>query len=127
MKRREKIQQMSLDEYVLSEAPVLLEKFEMMQKMMQEKNNYILLSYEEMINDFDIFFHKLSSVIPIDSRVKEKIYEDTRPRSTEDAGSHKRQGSIGAHKEKLGTITIDKLNQVLWPVLTHFNYEKGEQ
>ncbi len=122
--RRERIQNMTLDAYVLDEAPVLIEKFEVMKRMMEAKNNFILLSYEEMINDFDSFFDKLSSLITLDDTTKNKIYEETRPKITEDAGQHKRKGSIGAYKEKLKSETITELNNKLLPVLTYFHYGK---
>ncbi len=122
--RRERIRQMTLDEYVLDEAPIMREKFEVMKHIMERRDSHILLSYEEMINDFDSFFRKLSSLIPLDTTTKKKIYEETRPKTAEDRGQHKRKGSVGAYKEKLKEETIIKLNKKLWPILTYFNYEE---
>ena len=123
--RREKIQNMTLDEYVLNEAEVIIKKFEIMKKMMEEKKNYILLSYEEMINDFDSFFSKLSAVIPLDKTKKNKIFEETRPQTSENQYAHKRKGSVGSYKEKLKASTIAELNKKLFPLLIYFQYEKA--
>lgn len=122
--RREKIQKMTLDEYVLNEASMILEKFEVMQNMMKKRNNYILLRYEDMINDFDSFFYRLSAIIPIDKTKKNKIFEETRPRTSEILNQHKRKGSVGAYKEKLEASTVLALNKKLLPILTYFNYNK---
>ncbi len=125
--RRERIQSMTLDEYVIDEAEEIVKKFEQMKRMMEEKNNYILLSYEEMINDFDSFFNKLSKVITLGEVEKQKIFKETRPQSTENKDQHKRKGSVGGYKEKLQPNTIHELNKKLMPILSYFNYEKARK
>lgn len=122
--RRKKIQKMTLDEYVLHESKKIKQKFEIMKSLIERHDNHILLSYEEMINDFDSFFAKLSKVVSIGETEKEKIFKETRPSKEENVNQHKRKGSVGTYKEKLKNETVIELNNELLPILEYFNYGK---
>ena len=120
--RREKIQSMDLDTYVLKEAPNLKWKFDTMYEMMQQLPEHLFLRYEEMINDFDPMFEELSDFIGLDKSLHDTMMTQSRPKQTEDVNSHKRSGKTGAYLEKLKPETIKKLNAILAPTLEKFNY-----
>lgn len=122
LQRREKIQKMDLDTYVLTEAHNLKWKFETMYEMMQKLPNHLFLRYEEMIEDFDPMFEQLSDFVGLNKSLHEKMLNDSRPQKTEDVNSHKRSGKTGAYLEKLKPETIKELNKILAPVLKKFNY-----
>ncbi len=122
-RRRERIQKMTLDEYVLSEVHNIKWKFEKIDALRDELPNHLFIRYEEMIHDFETFFAALADYTSLDGKLAEQIYRQTRPNKTEDPTKHKRSGKTGAYLDKLDTATIDELNRVLEPTLKKFGYE----
>ncbi len=120
--RRERIQKMDLDTYVLAEAPNLKWKFETMYHMMQQLPNHLFLRYEDMIHDFDPMFDKLSDYIRLKKSLHHKMFTESRPKQVEEVNSHKRSGKTEAYLEKLQPETIKQLNEILEPTLTKFGY-----
>lgn len=122
IERREKIQKMDLDTYVLHEAPNLKWKFETMYTLMQQLPEHLFLRYEQMIDDFDPLFEQLSDFTGLDKSLHNKMLMQTRPNETEDVTQHKRSGKTGAYKEKLKPETVEVLNDILSPTLKKFGY-----
>lgn len=122
LKNREKIQKKGIDRFVLGVAPSVDKRFEMMFELMKRCKNYIYLKYEDMLENYDIFYDKLTGFLPLKEEVKEKLYTLTRPQEEEDITKHKRSGKIGGYKEKLKPETIREINNQLKDVLLRFDY-----
>jgi len=120
--RREKIQKMTLDEYVLYEAPNVQWKFEQIDTLRQQLPNHLFIRYEEMIHDFDSFFQTLSDFTGLDKKFYDEMHRQTRPNENEDTSKHKRSGKTQAYLEKLKPETIEALNSMLAPTLKKFGY-----
>lgn len=125
LKRRKRIQAQTIDEYVEETAPHLKEKFDRIASMMKDipRQDCILLKYEDMINNFDSFYPALNNFIELNPGIKEKIFEQTRPRQVEHKAEHKRKGATGDYKLKLKKETISKINKILESTLRDFGYE----
>ncbi len=121
-KRREKIQKMTLDEYVLYEAPNLRWKFEKIDALREQLPRHLFIRYEEMIHDFKTFFGTLAKYTGLNEDLFEKMHEQTRPNNTEDPTKHKRSGKTGAYLDKLKPETVERLNHILEPTLKKFGY-----
>ena len=122
IKRRDFIQKLSLDEYVIHEAYRLRKKFEIMIKLIDSCPNTLVLKYEDMIHRYDHFYKSLSKVISLDDEMYEKIYDKTRPKHKEDKDSHKRSGKTGAYVDKLKEETITELNSIFCDPLNKLKY-----
>jgi hypothetical protein len=119
---RKRIQNLDIDSYALEASTELREKFFLMYELSRNCERAVILKYEDMITNFDDFVASLTNFIKLDSKVIKKLYEESRPRSTEDLKSHKRSGKIANYKDKLSPSTIEKLNDSLSEILEIFNY-----
>jgi hypothetical protein len=124
LERRRKIREKTIDEYALQIAPQVKEKFDIIRSLMQSvpAEDRILLTYEEMVEEFDDFYHRFSGFVELDPGVREKIFTHTRPMEKEQLTQHKRKGAPGDYKTKLKKVTIDTLNNILGSTLTEFGY-----
>lgn len=122
-KRRNKMLEQSIDDYVLHMAPLVKDKFLKMQDLINNSSDYLLLKYEDMIVNFESFYHALSKFIPLNADFYEAFYQDTRPREQEKIDSHKRSGAFGEYASKLQPQTINILNEELSVVLDFFKYK----
>lgn len=122
IRSRNKIQKQGIDGFVVSVAPGVAKRFEVMFKLMKKCKNYVFLKYEDMINNYDLFYDKLSLVLPLKEEVKEQLYTLTRPEEKEDISKHKRSGKVGGFREKLKQETIKELNNQFKKVLKRFDY-----
>lgn len=123
VKRRQKIQEMTIDEYAIQTAPELKEKFDLLQALMQWAPDKILLKYEDMIENFAYFYNQLVGFVQLNDGVEEIMFKQTRPREVEQQLQHKRKGKPGDYKEKLQLITINKINKILADPLKNFCYQ----
>ena len=123
IERRERIQKMTLDEYVLSEAPNLKWKLDQIDRLRHKLPDHLYIRYEEMIHNFDLFFKTLSDFTGIEQNLYEEMYQETRPTICEDVSQHKRSGKTEAFREKLKPETIKELNHIFAPTLKKFEYE----
>ena len=119
---RKRLEQMSIDEFALDRVGPTLQRFRRMHKLIQACGNPVMISYEEMINNFPIFSEKLSTHLDFSPKVLDQIFQQTRPRECEDMTSHKRSGRVGAYTEKLKPETVKMLNAKLEEVLPLFGY-----
>ena len=121
---REKIQKMTIDEYVLSFADQTLYNFETIWDLNSACERSIVLRYEDMISDFEYFATGLTKFLKINKRVLKRLREASRPRSQEDLSSHRRSGQPEGFRSKLSDQTIDILNNKFESILEHFKYKK---
>lgn len=123
VKRRQKIRQMTIDEYALQAAHELKEKFDIIYSLMQYAPDKILLKYEDMIENFAYFYSQLYGFVQLNEGVKEMMLKQTRPRKVEQQLQHKRKGKPGNYKEKFQLTTINKINKILAKPLRDFCYQ----
>ena len=126
--RRNKIQQMTVDQYVLDEPEIstypLLGRFQALLHQPQSANRQIV-KYETMVTRFDNW---LREVLPVFRLTNEKVtqyfarkYKDEFSRE-DSATSHKRNVVPGDHRLKLKSSTIDALNHRFESVLDFLGY-----
>lgn len=119
---RTQIQSESLDEFAIRMAPDVLKRFEGLYTVSQTCKHGAVLKYEDLIEHFDNFMCIFDRYISIPAKHKRDLYTLSRPRATEDPSAHKRSGKPGQYRQKLKPETIHTINQILRPVLEHFNY-----
>ncbi len=123
LRRRQRIQGLSLDQFAIESAVPLVAKFLALSMLAQRQYSSAILKYEDMINDFDAFFDRLSLDLSFDGETRAQAYARTRPREQEDIGAHRRSGHTGAYAEKLAPATIREVNRMLTGALSAFGYE----
>jgi len=123
MNRRRKIQQMTVDEYARVTAPLLQEKFDFIESLIQTTPDKLLLKYEDLILDFEKFYRHLNDYLPLNEDVKEILHKHTRPPKKENPLNHKRKGNPGDYKNKLNPDTINYLDKIFKRTLNDFHYE----
>ena len=96
-------------------------------EMMDACRDYLLLKYEDMIENFDGFFSDLNHFIPLQPHVKDDMFKRSRPEKTEDITKHKRSGKVGGYREKLQPETITELNDQLSDILRRLDYPLEEE
>lgn len=122
LSNRERIQNMTLDEYAIQMAPVVQDHFNMLKTLSDRCMYSVILKYEDMINDFDKFSEGLSQCFQLDESVIKEIYLKSRPKEVEDTSSHRRSGKAGGFRTKLEKKTIKRVNTILQPTLKYFQY-----
>jgi hypothetical protein len=123
LKKREQAKEIGLDAWVVARVGKIHSKFEFMDEMRHRASDCCLLTYEDMILDFESFWDRLNQVVRIDSGIKNEIYKKSRPRDSEQINQHKRSGKIGGFREKLKPETVQMLNQELGEVMLKFGYK----
>lgn len=121
---RNLIQNKSLDEYALDSADVQAKYFEILGHIAMACERSVILKYEDMINDFELFISQLCRYVTLDKKVIKEIYQRTRPKQEEDQLSHRRSGKTGDFRTKLKKETIESLNKRLEKTLSSFGYEE---
>ena len=129
LRRREKIQSMSIDQFVLDEPhgkPPLLERYRPVMEL-GKRNNVCVVRYETLVTQFPNWLETVLELLELsnEKRLKQKLlirYQDEfRPDSDEQG--HKRNISPGDHRLKLAPETIAKLNERFRPLLQQLNYK----
>jgi len=123
IKRRRKIQNQTIDEFALDNVKILLNAYETLDKLKQSCKGCVVLKYEDMILNWDIFKKGLLKYLSIKDQVLEEIYSRTRPRKNEDINLHKRSGAVNQYKNKLKKQTIKKLNIIFKDILETYGYQ----
>lgn len=119
---RHRIQNMTIDDYVLSYAPDQAEHFSRIEKLSEWAEEAVILRYEDMIENFDGFIAEARRVLPMSDQVSGEIYRRSRPKSREDQSSHRRSGTTGGFRAKLKPETVETLNHNLRLTLESFGY-----
>ena len=122
LKSREKIQQMGIDDFSTWNAAAVAKRFELMSQLIDRCKDYVLLKYEDMVADYEQFYNDLSTFLPLKNEVKQKLFNLSRPKETEDISQHKRSGKIAGYREKLKGETITEMSRLLGDILSKFNY-----
>lgn len=121
--KRKLIQQMTLDEYILSEADRQAVLFRKLYDLSAACKCSMILKYEDMIDNFDVFAAQLCQFIPLNEAVVQNIYQYTRPREVENTASRRRSGRVQDYKYKLEPSTIKAVSEKLADILTLFDYQ----
>lgn len=126
--RRQRIQQLTIDQYALETAPQLLEKFNRLIQLIHHHppSDTLLLRYEDMVDRFDPFYTQLSGFITVKRTLREELFQQSRPPETEQLSQHKRKGTPGDFMEKLDQKTLPELDRILEPILNKFQYSPWE-
>lgn len=120
--RRARIQSMSIDEYAISAAPDMLSAFGAVSRLQDACSRSAVLTYEDMIGDWDRFSAALSGIVAMRAADLEELRRRTRPRSSIDPSSHRRSGATGQFRAALRPETAMKIGETLAPVLVRFGY-----
>ncbi len=121
--QRQEIQKITLDEYVLGRVSTLIESFERLDFAQAHCRERIVLRYEDLVEDFDLFTERLCRFLPLRGRTIDLMYRESRPKQSEDVQSHKRSGLPSGFRKKLLPETIEALNQQLTTILDRYRYE----
>ncbi len=120
--QRKIIREMTLDEYVLESAENQIDLFKIAYDLFNACERGVILRYEDMIDNFDMFAEQLLKYIFLEDTVIQGMYKKSRPKQIEDTTSHRRSGQVQGFRDKLEESTIDALNKKLADTLTLFEY-----
>jgi len=122
--RRRIIQSKTIDEYALENSDRILTNFNTLNKLIKDCNQSVLLKYEDLIENWEIFVKDLTKHIDIKESVLSNIYAKSRPRERNDLNSHRRSGAIEGFRKELNNETIGFLNEILKPIINQFGYRE---
>lgn len=120
---RKLAEEVGINYFVKEMAPLVKENFSLITRVLAFSRERILLRYEDMINCFEKFSKKISSFIPVEEKVLEELYKQSRPNEISEIDKHKRSGKTGQYKYELNTDTQEFLNDIFENVRTVFCYE----
>lgn len=114
-----------IDKFVIEVAPFYRQRFLDYLGMLENRPDAHLLTYEEMVLDFDSWLKRFLSAFPVDQEVERialsPLGRETVPRS-ENQQSHVRQASPGDHRRKLRVETIHQLDGAFGDILGRLGY-----
>jgi hypothetical protein len=119
---RKELQSKTIDEYVLERAVSIRDNFETVSRLSQACERSVVLRYEDMIDNWELFASDLTKYITIKPAVLRQVYEKSRPREKEVLSSHRRSGQVGNFRLKLKPETIGSLDITFAAVLERFRY-----
>ena len=122
LERRQAIQALTLDEYVLVYAEQQVAYFDHLQEVAAHCQHKIILRYEDMVEEYASFIQDLQTVVSLKDQVIQELYQRSRPREGVDDGSHRRSGATRRYLQDLQPETIGALNEVLGRTLGEFGY-----
>ena len=130
--RRQELQKISVDEYVLQQSESsswpLEEKFKPLLERELDAARETIVTYEEMVTDFPKWVDKVLPPFHIRFQKIAALKLAWRYRNefnvVSESMTHKRRITPGDHRRKLRPSTIEKLNQRFENVLTRFGYLK---
>lgn len=120
---RDLIQSGTIDDYALRSAPQIAENFHQLGRLLDACPRGVLLRYEDMIDNWDLFSKRLTQFISLSPEVLVEIYQQSRPREKEDKSAHHRSGKVGGFHEKFKPETVESLNQIFKSVFERFGYQ----
>lgn len=119
---REKIQNVSIDEYALEASAHLQQAYSQLSRLHDFCDNSVLIKFEDMVNRWNVFEEGLNRLLDFDRGDLDEIYRRSRPRTKEDTASHRRHGGSGAYREKFTQETIALLNTQFAEHLEKYDY-----
>ena len=125
---KQKIQKMTIDEYVIEYADQLLNKYKNIISIVEANNpNYLIVKYETMVLDYRDWLSQVVKVFQFElpeKEVVEKYYQKYKKsfdtEDFEESLKHKRKMIPGDHMEKLQPSTIGLLNIKFSTILDRF-------
>jgi len=121
-KRRNVIQSKTIDQYALESATGALCNFDRLHRLSKACNRGVVLKYEDMIENWDVFAEDLTKYIDIKPAVLGEIFEKSRPPVEEKKDSHRRSGRPSGFRDKLKPGTVASLNWTFKRVLEQCHY-----
>ena len=123
---RKRALNMTIDEFVLEEANVFLDRYQTYCKELLNKRNVLFVKYEDMIYDFKNWLGRIVEFLDI--KVKQETLDTIINKADsgakkEDITKHKRVVTPGDHKRKLKQTTIEKLNFKYKEIFEKLDYE----
>lgn len=122
LKKREKTQSLTLDEYVIENVNDQVENFLGLFELSNLAKRSVILKYEDMVEKYDDFIKDLLKIVDLDQKVIENTYQKSRPKKNIDNTSHQRSGRVKHFENELKPETINVLNNKLKEVLIKFDY-----
>jgi hypothetical protein len=123
---RQRIRQMSVDEFVLQEIGRFCGRYRIYMKELHGRRNVLVTRYEDMINDFPQWLEAILEFCSLScheaTRAKLIAEASESSKSVENKMSHKRQVIPGDHRRKLKPETIVRLDAELADVLSRYGY-----
>lgn len=126
MLQMDRIQQQSIDEFALEDVKEQVRSFAEVNRILNEAKIGVLLKYEDMLQDFEGFASALGRLIAFSDETLHWLYEESRPRTSEIAGEHKRSGRAGGYVDHLQPETLRRLDEQLGQVLDQFGYPRSQ-
>lgn len=123
LNRREKVKNMTVDEYVLELAQNIKWGFDKMHELYQSCPKNKILKYEDMIYRWNLFAEDFTEVVSVKKKILTQIYNKSRPSKSDNKWSHLRSGIARDFERKLKKDTVRYLNEYLKPVLETFDYD----
>lgn len=125
IRNRNKIQQQSIDDYVIEQAfKWIVPMFENYKKIYDETQNKIYLKYDYYTSDTKSFLKEIFNYFDIiDENCINQLHKISNPiQETTNENSHKRSGKSGQWKVSLSKETQIKLNKILLPILRDWDF-----
>ena len=124
-RERKNALKMSIDDWVLKRARVLVKDYEKYVDNVLNKPNVLYLTYEEMTNDLGSWLNKVVKHIGMtDQRevIDDIIIRSKHIKGSGDRKDHVRAAKSGDHMNKLKPETISQLNTLFGPVMKELGY-----
>lgn len=121
--RRAKIQGISIDKYAANQSDHIIANFETVEKLSSACDRCIILRYEDMIDNWEVFSSGLTRYTDINPQALKQIYRKSRPRKSEDKTSHRRSGKTAGFRHSLQQDTLMRLSTKFAGILERYNYE----
>ena len=122
---RNSLKSMGINEFVIRYAELTKAHYLHIHKLQEACQERVVLSYEQMIYDYQRFIQDLCTFVNIPLPVQAMGYLLTRPRKKEQQLSHKRSGVVGQYRTKLAPETIRTLTSILGEALDAHGYNHG--
>jgi hypothetical protein len=123
---RNRVRQMSVDEFVLREMDRYCGRYRTYMKELDDRQNVLVTRYEDMIGDFPQWLDSVLAFCSLScheaTRAKLIAESDGSVNTKENKMKHKRQVTPGDHRRKLKLETIAKLDADLEDILARYGY-----
>lgn len=125
MARRDQINAMDIDRYVIENAQNYLMRCEKIRQLVETHPDLLLLEYADMVDRTQEWLDKIADFLDLEIAEWLQAICDKRldfDVEKEDPSKHKRQVRPGDYRRKLKPGTIEQVNKVLAPALEYFDY-----
>lgn len=127
LKRREKIQEGTIDDYVREAATEwVLPIYKNYQNLRKNSNSNIFLSYDLFISNLPKFINELAhflNFVPSEEKIQKVISANKKGLNTKENISHRRSGKSGQFREELSPSTIEYLNELFSDILIYWKFK----